>query len=193
MGRSRRTAIADLMWLAYGSWVKSRSHSAGGAMATTAWVRGGRPAPVTERVDAPVTRALAQAESYVAQLVVDQRHGPPYFPAEALTESLSVPYVRPTAVDATWASGAMHTLRWLLGHRDGKGPAPAPMHVPVRRPDGSIPTVEERYQDALSAGVINPLPEQRRDLRLQAEVEIARSHRLDARIREIQGELSGRL
>jgi hypothetical protein len=68
------TEVADLMWLSYGSWAESRSPWAAGVMSAAVWVRGGRPAPVTGRTDAPVTGVLAEAE-YWASLVVDTDPG----------------------------------------------------------------------------------------------------------------------
>jgi hypothetical protein len=186
--------IADLMWLAYGSWVSSRSQWSAGVMSTAAWVRGGRPAPVTGRADLPVTRPLAEAELWVSLAVVSEHWGAPGLPAEAVCARLGVAYAAPEPVDVLWASGTVESLRWLLGEpgSDG-GLAGPPMEVPVRRPDGSIPTAHELYEHALLRSWSPPPPEQRRDLRLKAQHDVARAHRLDAEIRAIQRELAARM
>jgi hypothetical protein len=185
--------IADLMWLAYGSWVASGSQWAAGIMSTAAWVRGGRAAPVTSRPDAPVTRALAEAEFWTSLAVLDERSGSPAFPADAVCARLGVTYAAPQPVDVLWARGTVGTLRWLLGKPGSDGRADPPIPVPVRRPDGSIPTERELYERALSDARSVLVPEQRRRLRQKAQHDVARAHRLDAEIRTIQRELATRM
>jgi hypothetical protein len=149
------------MWLAYGSWAESGSQRSAVVMATAAWVRGGRPAPLTERTDAPVTRALAEAELWVTFEVTM-----PPFPAESMCAGLSVGYRPPVVVNLVWAVGAAATLRWLLGMSE-----PSPMRLPQRRPDGSVVSAEELYERALAERPWwEPLPEERQDLRLRCAV-----------------------
>lgn len=187
-------AIADLMWLSYGSWVSSRSDWAAGVMATAAWVRGGRPAPVSGRTDTPVTSALAEAEFWISLAVLNEHAGLPGLPAEALCVRLGVAYVAPRPdVNDRWARGTHETLRWLLGRDGPAGAAEPPMPVPVRRPDGTIPTVRELYEGALSDVRSVLIPEQRRQMLLTLEHDVARAHRLDAEIRAIQRDLAARV
>jgi hypothetical protein len=115
----------------------------------------------------------------------------PPLPAEAFCVGLGVTYIPPADVDRLWARGVYATLRWLLGRQGVDGPAAPPLRLPVRRPDGSVPTAQELYEQALAAtqGWV-PAPEQRRDLRLRFEVDVARAHRLDTQIRRVQQELA---
>lgn len=63
-GRVASEAIADEMWLAYAALVDRGLQWFAGIFATMAWVRvrGGRPAPVTEWDEQPVTSGLARVE-----------------------------------------------------------------------------------------------------------------------------------
>ena len=133
--------VADLMWLAYGSWARSGSQRSAAVMATAAWVRGGRPAPVTERADAPVTRALAEAELWATFEVTM-----PPCPSESMCAGLGVGYRPPVVLDHVWAVGVAATLRWLLGMSE-----PPPMALPQRRSDGSVASADELYELALRA------------------------------------------
>lgn len=184
------TAIVDLMWLSYGSWADSGSQRVAGIMATTVWVRGGRSSPITERADTVVTRALAEAEWWAA-IEVDTDSGRARPPVEIECARLGVDYRPPLACDRMWTRGVYVTLRWLLGVGGLDGPAAAPMPVPVRRLDGSIPTVRELYDKAMAA---TPEcfggPEQRAELRARVEVDVARSWRLDAQIAQVQQRLA---
>jgi hypothetical protein len=184
------TEIADLMWLSYGSWADSGSHHAAAIMTTTAWVRGGRTAPITERTDIPVTRALAEVEWWSA-IEVDTDLGGARPPVEIECARLGVPYRPPVVGDRVWARGVIVTLRWLLGLRGLDGHAVTPMPLPVRRREGAIPTTQELYTEAMAA---TPEcfrgPEQRAELRRKVEADIARSWRLDARIVQVQQRLA---
>lgn len=174
------TAVADLMWLSYGSWVESGSQWTAGVLNTALWVRGGGAAPLTERVDVPVTRAMAEAE-WLACLELDTEPGEDGPPAEAECARLGVAYLPPRAGDRVVARGVEATLRWLLGRSGVRGPAAPPMELPTRDADGSIPPAQELYEAVLAtAGRCGP--EERAKLRLAAEVDVARSVRLDADI-----------
>ena len=154
-------------------------------MATAAaWACDLRTAPVTGRTRLPVSRALAEAECVAAQLVVDAAAGLPRFPAESYCTDLGVEFLPAGPVSVEWADGVRVTLRWLLGRRGASGPAP--MALPVRHTDGALMSEDELYEHRLSALVLAPLPEERRDLRLRAAVDAARSERLVQRIRSIQ-------
>lgn len=169
------------MWLAYGSWARSGSQRSAAVMATAAWVRGGRPAPVTERSDAPVTQVHAEAELWTTFVVAT-----PSFPAASMCSERGLDYRPPVVFDRGWAAGAAETLRWLLGMSD-----PSPMALPQRRPDGSLVSTEELYERALRARPWwEPLPEERRDLRLRCAADAARGKRLDDEIRRIQQDLA---
>lgn len=156
-------------------------------MATAAaWVTGARAAPVTERADVPVTRELAEAERIAAQLVIDEAARLPRFPAESECAALGVMFVAPRPVSPEWARGVEATLRWLLGRRGVDGPAPAPLVLPVRRDDGSLASVDELYERALSASALVPPPKERSEMYRRAGSDVERSRRLDERIRSLQ-------
>jgi len=185
-GRVSPTSIVDLLWLSYGSWRESRSARSGGIATMAAWVCGGRSAPVSERTESPVSRALADAERIAAQLVLDDAAGLPRFPAEAYCAELGVAFVAPRPVEVEWAAGVHVTLRWLMGRSGVEGCVAAPIALPVRRVDGSIVSADEVYEQAVSAAVLAPLPEQRREMYRRAEADVAQSRRLDERIRSLQ-------
>ena len=161
-------------------------------MATaTAWACDLRAAPVSGRTQLPVSRALAEAECAAAQLVVDSAAGLPRFPAESYCTDLGVEFLPAGPVSVEWADGVRVTLRWLLGRRGASGPAQAPMALPVRHADGALMTEDELYEHRLSGLVLAPLLEERRDIRLRAAVDAARSERLVQRIRSIQRDATG--
>ena len=175
--------VVDLMWLAYGSWARSGSQRSAAVMATAAWVRGGRPAPVTERTDAPVMRAHAEAELWATFVVAT-----PSFPAASMCVERGLDYRPPVVFDHVWAVGAAATLRWLLGMSES-----SPMPLPQRRADGSLVSADELYEGALRARPWVPLPEERRHLRLRCAADAARGQRLDDEIRRIQRNLAAQL
>lgn len=158
-------------------------------MATAAaWVCDLRSAPVSGRTELPVSRALAEAECVAAQLVVDAGLGLPRFPAESFCSDLGVEFVPAGSVSVEWADGVRLTLRWLLGRQGTDGPASAPMALPIRGVGGALISEDELYARRLSAAALVPIPEQRRDMRMRAAVDAARSARLAERIRAIQQE-----
>ena len=68
------------------------------------------------------------------------------------------------------------------------------MPLPHRRADGSVASAEELYEQAVRARPWwEPLPEERRDLRLRCAADAARGQRLDDEIRRIQRNLAARL
>jgi hypothetical protein len=152
-------------------------------MATAAWVRGGRRAPVTERTAVPVTRAHAEAEMWATFVVAT-----PSFPAASMCVERGLDYRPPVVFDHVWAGGAAETLRWLLGMSDQP-----PMPLPQRRADGWLMSADELYEHALRARPWESLPEERRDLRLRCVADAARGQRLDDEIRRIQRDLAAQL
>jgi hypothetical protein len=163
--------------------LKPEAQRVAAVMAAAAWVRGGRPAPVTERTDAPVTRAHVEAELWATFVVAT-----PSFPAASMCVERCRHYRPPVVFDRAWALGAAQTLRWLLGMSE-----PSPMLLPRRHSDGSLASAEELYEHALQARPWVPLPEERRDLRLRCAADAAPGQRLDDEIRRIQRDLAAQL
>ena len=101
-----QSEIADLMWLAYWLHAERGKPWSAGVFAATAWVRGGRPAPVTERVESPVTRELATAELWAAVVASEAGSGITRPPVEQTCADLGVRWCEPPRVDAEYALGA---------------------------------------------------------------------------------------
>jgi hypothetical protein len=68
-----------------------------------------------------------------------------------------VAYWAPLAVERLWADGVWRVLRWLTGTQ-----TEPPVELPVRRVDGSTPSVEELYGLALAASPHRSWPEEDR-------------------------------
>lgn len=167
-------AVEDLYWLAHRHYLDHCSTRAGGIGATLDWILKGRVAPITERSEQPVTKNLAEAEM-TAALATTGGADWELFPLDLVYTELGVAYQPPVVVDLQWSDGVWRGLRWLLGVADQA----APLHLPLRRPDGTIPTAEELYQEALAHQPYPArLPEERRELRLRAETDVCRYHRL---------------
>jgi hypothetical protein len=142
-----QSEIADLMWLAYWLHAECGKPWSAGVFAAVAWVRGGRPAPVTERAEVSVTRELATAELWAAVVASEVGSGIPRPPVEQICAELGVRWCEPPSVDAEYALGAWRALRWLLGVAGEASPLP----VPGRNPDGSIMTADQLYDRAVAA------------------------------------------
>lgn len=167
-----RTEIADLHWLAYRAQLEMDSPWAAGVAAAVSWVRGGRVAPVTERDDTPVTKALAEAEMWAA--VVALGDGPPP-PVEGISARLGVPYRAPCTTNPDWAQGVWRALRWLTG----TGGQVSPIALPVRHTGGSVPTADELFDLAVAvAPQAFRQPEERIALRDRVEANARRYREL---------------
>lgn len=167
-------AVEDLYWLAHRYYIDQHSTRAGGIGATLDWILKGRVAPITERREQPVTKNLAEAEM-TAALATTGGADWAMFPLDLVYTRLGVAYQPPVVVEPAWSDGVWRGLRWLLGVADQA----APLHLPLRRPDGTIPTTEELYQQAMTQLPHSVrLPEQRRELRLRVETDVCRYHRL---------------
>jgi hypothetical protein len=167
-------AVEDLYWLAHRYYIDQHSTRAGGIGATLDWILKGRVAPITERREQPVAKNLAEAEMTAALATTDGADWA-MFPLDLVYTQLGVAYHPPVVVDPAWSDGVWRGLRWLLGVADQA----APLQLPLRRPDGTIPTTEELYQQAMTRLPYSVrLPEQRRELRLRVETDVCRYHRL---------------
>lgn len=167
-------AVEDLYWLAHRHYLDQHSTRAGGIGATLDWILKGRVAPITERREQPVMKNLAEAEM-TAALATTGGATWTLFPLDLVYTELGVAYHPPVVVDHQWSDGVWRGLRWLLGVADQA----APLHLPLRRPDGTIPTTDELYQQALAHAPYRVrLPEEQRELWLQVETEVCRYHRL---------------
>jgi hypothetical protein len=181
-----RLAIADEMWLAYRAHVDTGRPVYDGVVAAAAWVRGGRPAPVTERDEQPVTLGLAEVE-LLAAMVANEPSTRVNLPVDGIAADHGVSWREPVRVDPDYAGGAWRALRWLTGVPDQRAPLP----VPVRNPDGTLVTADQLCEQAIAA---NPHrdweAEQRVELRNWATTEVARSRSREALIVDTQRQLS---
>jgi hypothetical protein len=179
--------VEDLYWLAHRYYLDQHSTRAGGVGAALDWILKGRVAPITERREQPVTRNLAEAEM-TAALATTGGADWVLFPLDLVYTELGVAYQPPVVVDPQWSDGVWRALRWLLGVADQA----APLQLPRRHLDGTIPTSDELYQQALAHRPYPVrLPEERRELRLQAETDVCRYHRLAADIDETRRAVLG--
>jgi hypothetical protein len=180
-------AVEDLYWLAHRNYLDHCSTRAGGIGAILDWILKGRVAPITERREQPVTKNLAEAEM-TAALATTGGADWVLFPLDLVYTELGVAYQPPVVVDLQWSDGVWRGLRWLLGVTDQA----APLHLPLRRPDGSIPTAEELYQQTLAhQSYPVRLPEERRELRFRVETDVCRYHRLAEDIKETRRAVLG--
>lgn len=177
--------VVDLHWLAYRKHEDQGSEWAGGVAATMAWVSRGRAAPVTERDERPVTRALAVAEMWAATAAATPHMPPP--PVASICADLGVVYVPAVDVHPEWADGVWRALRWLLGEHGQASPMP----LPVRHADGSTPTEDELYDLTFAASPVSfREPEQRAELRRRVRVNAARYRQLADLIEETKRRLA---
>jgi len=184
------TEIADLMWLAYWLHAERGKPWSAGVFAATAWVRGGRPAPVTERAESPVTRELATAELWAAVVASEVGSGITRPPVAQICADLGVCWCEPPRVDAEYAVGAWRALRWLLGVAGEASPLP----VPGRNPDGSIMTADQLYDRSVAGDPYRyQVPERQIGLRRWAAVEARRYREREELIVGAQQQLAGEL
>jgi len=185
-----QSEIADLMWLAYWLHAERGKPWSAGVFAAAAWVRGGRAAPVTERVESPVTRELATAELWAAVVASEAGSGITRPPVEQTCADLGVRWCEPPPVDAEYAVGAWRALRWLLGVAGEECPLP----VPGRNPDGSITTADQLYDRAVAADPYRyRVPERQNELRRWAAVEARRSWEREELIVDAQRQLTAQM
>ena len=178
--------IADLHWLAYAMLIDTRLPWAAGVATSVAWVRGGRVAPVTQRPDQPVTRDVAEYERWAAEAARDPAHPPPL---ETIAATLGVPYIPPQpGLDATYAVGVWHTLRWMRGAPDEK----PPLDVPRRHLDGRIFTSDDIYAERTHGDDTRLSPETRREIRRHTDSLAAQYQHTSSVIADIQHRLNTR-
>lgn len=176
--------VGDLHWLAYRLLSEQDTPWAAGIVATLAWVRGGRPAPVTGRDTQPVSAGQAQFEQWAAVAVMDPDGPCP--PLELIATQAGVPYLPPQATNPDWASGAWRTLLWLAGASSAESPIP----VPRRREDGT-PLAEQDFLRELLADPRCDLPEQRAQARIDAAAHAQRNRALLALIADTRRSFTG--
>jgi hypothetical protein len=158
--------VSDLRWMAYREWVDRKTSWSGGVLAAIAWVVGDGAGPITGRGEQPVTEYLVLAELGAARGAgadpVHQRQ------AAALNMvQFGESYRTPKVSDREFALGGWKTLVWLL-----REDLEAPLSLPVRNDDGSIPTVSETYERAVEFAEMmrqDLSPQARRALREEAE------------------------
>jgi hypothetical protein len=158
--------VSDLRWMAYREWMDRRTSWSGGVLAAIAWVVGDGAGPITGRGEQPVTEYLALAERGAARGAgadpVHQRQA-----AAVNMMQFGDAYRTPKVSDREFALGAGKTLIWLL-----REDLEAPLWLPVRNDDGSIPTVAEAYEGAVEFAAMmrqDLSPQARRTLHEEAE------------------------
>lgn len=157
-----QSEITDALWLVYRLYVDQGLEQANGIGAALTWVRGHRPAPITQRVEAPVTAGLAEVEMWAAAVAADD--GTTIVaPVRELWARTGVAWRRPPlGLDHGYAVGVYSALRWLTGPPDAQRPVP----VPVRNPDGTVMSADDIYRQTVTASPeLFRRPEQRAELR----------------------------
>lgn len=155
--------VADCHRIAHAVATQTGDVPVSAVAATINWVTGGQESPLTERPGEP-TRDVARAEMLAAG-------GP--VPADAW-RSLGVEPRQPVTVHAGWCSAVAATLGWLLGVHTR-----SPIRLPRRNADGTTPTGEQLYREAVEARPYCAwTPEQRASARDEAYAEAARHRRL---------------
>lgn len=174
--------VSDLHWITYRVATDRGSSCAGGMTAALGWVAGDRAGPITERAEQPVTEALARAETWAALRVDDEFTNDPEPSLRAVCTQRAVPYWPVRVVDCGWANGVWRTLHWLTG----TGEAKSPVTLPVRSPDGTVPTVDELVKAEMEASPHRSwhIPELRVEARHRASATVAQSWDLIALIDE---------
>lgn len=165
-------AVSDCHWLAYRQYRDTNAAKPAGICAALSWIRGGRPGPMTDRDERPVTAALAQAERYAAMYTAE---GDRSLPLRSACIKLDVAYWQPIEYERGWCIGVETTLGWLL-----KLSKPS-IELPTRNADGTVPTFRELYEQRCQPWLD---PVARNTLRENIEREIERSHRLIALIEQ---------
>ncbi|MQA13477.1 MAG: hypothetical protein GEV09_04675 [Pseudonocardiaceae bacterium] len=182
--------VADLMWVAYRLHAERGRPWSSGVLAATAWVRGGRAAPVTERDEWPVTRELAIAEMWAAVVASERDSGIPRPPVEQTCVDLGVGWREPPPVDAEYAIGAWRVLRWVLGVSGQQVPIP----VPVRNPDGTILTADQLYEQVVAAEPDRyRVPERQVELRRWAAAQAQRYRQMEQLVTSTQRQVAADL
>ncbi|MDQ3762168.1 MAG: hypothetical protein M3460_10900 [Actinomycetota bacterium] len=178
--------IADEHWLAYAMLRNQRDAWAAGVGTAISWVRSGRDAPITNRPERPVTRVLAQAESWAAEAASDPTAG---LPLDLIYRQLDVtPYPPKPGRNVKYTLGVWRALRWLLGVPDQAAPIP----VPRRHPDGRLYTADDLYAEVIRTGDGRLSPEQRATKRIQAERDAAEYLHYDEQMTAVQEALRAR-
>jgi hypothetical protein len=199
--------VRDLQWLAYREWTERQSPWIAGVIATAAWVSGEGRSPLNDDGKQPVTKALAFMELEHAESVDDAEVIPDEQVGDVELHSLEpvaievgkvwiVPPPPPRirfdeddelgelVMSRAFGAGVRRTLGWLLG----VGGEFAPLPVPVRDEDGTIPTVEEHYETIVVTesllGNEQPTHQQLHVFREDAESDVRRWWRLAQRIEE---------
>lgn len=172
--------IADEHWLSYAMLRNTRRPWAAGVACAIAWIRGGRVGPITERDEQPVTRALAEAESWAAEAVRDPSCPPPL---GLIYAQLKVVPARPqSGHDVNYCVGVWLALRWVLGVPGQEAPLP----VPRRHPDGTLYTGDDLYAEVLRGKMERLSPEQRATIRRESDRQASRFVHYDGQITAIQ-------
>jgi len=114
----------------------TKAHDTLGQILALEWVCGLRDAPLTDRAEQPVTRAMARAESWVALCDAAGQSDP----TDGDWRQLGAAPLPAVISNAAFSYGAWRMLTWLLGER-----AEPPEELPQRDEDGTLPPWEQRY------------------------------------------------
>jgi hypothetical protein len=155
------TQVADCHRIAHATAAQTGRVRMAAVAATVNWVTGGQPAPLTERLDVP-TAAVARAEMMLA---IGPLHA-------ELWRELGVEPREPVTNHPEWLEGVALALGWLLGIHSRP-----PLRLPRRNPDGTTPTADQLYREALEARP-HTAPEQRNAARDEAAALAGRYRRL---------------
>jgi hypothetical protein len=175
--------VWDLYWLAFGVHLATRDEESGaqrpgGVFVTVLWVVGasGIPGPITGRSERPVTKTVARAEFFAAAAAVQAAVGrvtvSDRIPLADVCAGLGVAYwpvLEDGCVERVRGVGA--ALAWLGAGQDGRTYG-APLPIPARNTDGSIPTVEQLYERAVTGAPFRYEPEERVELRRRLSAEV---------------------
>lgn len=112
------------------------AHDTLGQILALEWVCGLRDAPLTDRAEQPVTRAMARAESWVALCDAAGQSDP----TDGDWRQMGAAPLPAVISNAAFSYGAWRMLTWLLGER-----AEPPEELPQRDEDGTLPPWEQRY------------------------------------------------
>lgn len=164
------------------SYVESGKNAWSGYMVALVWAIGHGAAPVTGRLDQPVTVEVAEVEWWSAWAAVDPTTAH-LAPLPEISEELGVAYRRPNEVSVAVADATHVVVGWLLGlQEDHTGPD----RVPAWMFQGPTPTAEELFAQSpdVRAGVRRE-PEQWAVEWRRMERRAARHHRMATWLRQI--------
>lgn len=162
--------LDDLYWITTRAGIETDRPWVHAITNTLSWLAGRSRAPITARLDQPVTKAHAEAEKWAAL------SNDPALPYTKICAQLGVePLPANPNLELAFTTSVWKTLRWLLNEPN----SPTPFDIPQRLPNGQVPTAEQRYNAAITAMGNRPLlAEERSALRRRFSREHARDQTL---------------